>query len=154
MIYSLLKQNIKSCNAKRRGQRGEQWKTRIGLISKKATLHVQHTFLYISLPLFYTTTTWNLRKVPSYTFNGGNVARVLVHFFFHCRPFSPWWPIAFLIFSPPLQNFRVVLLTKNVSFVVYLSVALFALSFAGLSPTFSFSLPFSFSIFQICVHGN
>ena len=32
-------------------------KTTIGLISKKATLHVQHTFLYISLPLFCTTTT-------------------------------------------------------------------------------------------------
>ena len=31
-------------------------KTTIGLISKKATLHVQHTFLYISLPLFCTTT--------------------------------------------------------------------------------------------------
>ena len=28
-----------------------------GVISKKATLHMQHTFLYISLPLFCTTTT-------------------------------------------------------------------------------------------------
>ena len=27
-------------------------KKAVGLISKKATLHVQHTFLYISLPLF------------------------------------------------------------------------------------------------------
>ena len=27
-----------------------------GLINKKATLHVQHNFLYISLPLFCTTT--------------------------------------------------------------------------------------------------
>ena len=33
-------------------------KTTIGLIiSKKAALHVQHTFLYISLPFFCTTTT-------------------------------------------------------------------------------------------------
>ena len=32
-------------------------KTIIGLIIKKVTLHVQHTFLYISLPLFCTTTT-------------------------------------------------------------------------------------------------
>ena len=30
-------------------------KKTIGLITKKATLHVQHTFLYISLPLFCTT---------------------------------------------------------------------------------------------------
>ena len=33
-----------------------------------------------------------------------------------------WWPIAFLILSPPLQNFHVVLQTKNVSFVFYLSL--------------------------------
>ena len=45
-------------------------------------------------------------------------------FFFHCRSFSPWWPLAFLIFSPPLQNFHVVLPTKNVSFVFYLSLLL------------------------------
>ena len=30
------------------GNAGERWKTTIGLISKKATLHVQHTFLYIN----------------------------------------------------------------------------------------------------------
>ena len=40
------------------GNAGERLKTTIGLISKKATLHVQHTFLYISLPLFCTTTMW------------------------------------------------------------------------------------------------
>ena len=71
-------------NAKRRRQ-GERWKkTTMGLISKKATLilHVQHTFLYISLPLFCTNTTWNFQKLLSYTFFGGNVVRVLVHLFF------------------------------------------------------------------------
>ena len=52
-------------------------KTKIGLFSKKATLHVQHTFLYISLPLFCTTT----------TFFGGNVVRVLVHFVFAAAHF-------------------------------------------------------------------
>ena len=36
----------------------------IGLISKKATLHVQHTFfLYISLPLFSTITTWYFQNL-------------------------------------------------------------------------------------------
>ena len=43
-------------------------KTTIGLISKKATLHVQHTFyiLIVPLPLFttVTTTTWNFQKLP------------------------------------------------------------------------------------------
>ena len=44
---------MKSCNVKRRRQR----RRTVKLISKKATLHVQHTFLYISLPSFCTTTT-------------------------------------------------------------------------------------------------
>ena len=49
----------------------------------------------------------------------------LVHyFFFLCRSYSPWWPLAFLSFSPPLQNFYVVLPTKNVSFVLSLALAL------------------------------
>ena len=43
-IYGLLKLNIKSCNAKGEGNENCE-KTTIGLISKKTTLHVQHTFL-------------------------------------------------------------------------------------------------------------
>ena len=53
-----------------------------------------------------------------------------------------WWPLAFLILSPPLQNFHVVLPTKNVFFVFYLSlqisVALFLVEFRW---------PASFSLF-------
>ena len=56
-------------------EKGER--TTMSLISKKATLHVQRTFLYIFLPLFCTTTIWNFQKLPSYTFYGGNVVRVL-----------------------------------------------------------------------------
>ena len=56
-------------------EKGER--TTMGLISKKATLHVQRTFLYIFLPLFCPTTIWNFQKLPSYTFYGGNVVRVL-----------------------------------------------------------------------------
>ena len=29
------------------------------------------------------------------------------NFFFRCRSFSPWWPIAFFIFAPLLSNFHV-----------------------------------------------
>ena len=81
-------------------------------------------------------------------------ACVPVRFFSHCRSFSTCWPLAFLIFSPPVQNFYV-LPTKFVSFAFYLPQSsslslLLLLSFASLSPTFSFSLSFSFSIFQIC----
>ena len=56
-------------------EKGER--TTMGLISKKATLHVQRTLLYIFLPLICTTTIWNFQKLPSYTFYGGNVVRVL-----------------------------------------------------------------------------
>ena len=38
------------------------------LISKKTTLQVQHTFLYISLLLFFTTTSRSFQKIPNYTF--------------------------------------------------------------------------------------
>ena len=83
------------------------------------------------------------------------MVRVLVHLFFTFYLAFDWWPLAFLILSPPLQNFHVVLPTKKIS---PLSLSLcpksvspfFSLSFAGLSPTFSFSLSFSRSIFQIC----
>ena len=57
-------------------------KTTIGLISRKATLHVQHTFFSLFLcRCFARRTTWNFQKLPGYTFFGGNVVRVLVHFF-------------------------------------------------------------------------
>ena len=65
---------------------------------------MQHTFLDISLPLFCTVTTWNFQK----RFYGGNVVRVLVHFFLLALNFSlHLWPLAFLILSPPLQNFAI-----------------------------------------------
>ena len=52
-IYSLFKQNIKSCNAKRRRQRRRTVKTTIGLNSEKAILHVQHTFfVHFFVPLY------------------------------------------------------------------------------------------------------
>ena len=60
-------------------------KTTISLICKKTTLHVHHSFFYISLPLFCTTrktdTTRNFQKLPSYTVYGGNVVLVLFTFF-------------------------------------------------------------------------
>ena len=103
------------------GNAGEWWKTTIGLISKKATLHVQHTFLYISLPLFSTTTTWNFQKL----FYWGNVVRILFHFFFSLPLIFSlhWWPQAFFILSPALQiNFHV-LPTKK-CLLCFLSLAL------------------------------
>ena len=132
-------------------------KTTIGLISKKATLHVQHTFFVhffvvvlhdynVKLP----ETSWLVTRFM------GTCSCPL---FVHCCSFSPRWPVAFLIFSLPLQNCHVVLPKKMyplffISRFSSLSLSVFSLSFSGLSPTFSFSLSLSFSIFQICRHGN
>ena len=63
----------------------------------------------------------------SYNFNGENVVRVLFHFFFTPSLFHlgfDWWPLVFLILSPPLQNFDVVLPSKKCP-LSFLSLALY-----------------------------
>ena len=51
---------------------------------------------------------------------------VFLFTFFLCSSFSPRWPLAFLIFSPPLQNFMLILQQKMPPlFVFYLALALF-----------------------------
>ena len=133
-------------------QRLRTVKTAIGLISKKATFDMQHTFFYISLPLFSMTTTWNFQKLPGYTFYGGNVVRVLVPFFFPLPLILSlnWWPLAFpFSHHRRKQKLYAVLSTKK-CLLCFLFLALdlspfFSLSFAGLPPTFSFSLSFSCS---------
>ena len=103
------------------GNTGDRRKTTIDLISqkKKKTLHVQHTFLYISLPLFCTTTTRNFQKpffmeemsyVFSFTFFTAAhfhltlVAASTSHSVAAATKFSCWLP------------------TTNVSFIFYLSI--------------------------------
>ena len=87
-IYSLLKQNIKLCNSKLWMQR-QRWKTTIGVISKKkkqlcdCSNYFEHFFAF-----FCMATSWNFHKLPSYTFYGGNVVRVLVHIIFSAAHFN------------------------------------------------------------------
>ena len=50
------------------------------------------------------------------------MVRVLVHLFFTFYLAFDWWPLAFLILSPPLQNVHVVLQTKKMSPFFYLSL--------------------------------
>ena len=57
-----------------------------------------------------------------------------------------WRPLAFLILSPRLQSFHVVLPTKKMSHLLF-----FSLSFAGLPPTFSFSQCLSLALYSKCV---
>ena len=99
--------------------------------------HLYFSFLY---RCFCTTSTWNFQKLLSYTFYEGNV-----HFFLLPLIFTlHWWPLAFLILSPPLQNFHLVLLT-NRCLPRWASLACSPLSLF---------LSFSRSIFQICGHDN
>ena len=61
------------------GNAAERGKTTIGLIAEKKQLCTCSTlFLYISLPLFCTTTTLNFQKLLSYTFYGGNVESIFL----------------------------------------------------------------------------
>ena len=76
--------------------------------------------------------------------------------FFHCRSFSPWWPLAFLFFSPLLQNFML-FLQQKVSPLFFLSLAVAVLLVELRWPFLYFlffSVCLSFSIFQICGHDN
>ena len=124
---------------------------------QKATLHVQHTFFCRFLCRCF-----SRLKLLSYTFLWRKCRTCSRSLFFTAANFHitfDWWPLAFLILSPPLQNFHVVLPTKKclLRFFISRSKSLspfFSLSFAGLPPTFSFSLSFSCSIFQICGHDN
>ena len=143
------------------GNAGDRRKTTIGLNSQKkqqqqlSTCSTFFFFFFISLPLSCTTTTQNFQKPFFY---GGNVVRVIVHFFSLPLIFTlHWWPLAFLILSSLLQNFHIGFQQKMSPFFISRSRSLspfFSLSFAGLSPTLSFSLSFSCSMFQICGHDH
>ena len=88
-------------------------KTTIGLISKKATFtRAVNFFVYfIAVDLH----DYNV-KLPetSWLHVLCRKRRTCSCFpFFHCRSFSPWWPLAFLFFSPLLQNFMLFLRQKS-----------------------------------------
>ena len=148
------------------GNAGEWWKRTIGLISKKSNFASCSTlFLYTVFPWrcfarLYMYTTWNFQKLLSYTCFGGNVVRVLVHFFSLPLIFTlHWWPLAFLILSPAATKFARSSSSKKCLLCFFMSRSkslspFFSLGFVGLPHTFSLSLSFSFSIFQICRRDN
>ena len=121
--------------------------------TKKKLLDVQHTFFCTFLCRCFT----RLQRETSRNFLVTRFIEEISYLFlftlfFHCRSFSPWWPLAFLIFSG--AKFSHSSSTKNCLLCFSsLSLAL-SFSFDGLSPPFSFSLSFSFSIFQTFRHDN
>ena len=109
---------MKACNARK------WWKTTIGLISKNNFARAAHFFCTFLCRCFAGLQRETSRNFLVTRFYGGNVVRVPVHFFSLPLIFTLHWsPLAFLILSPSLQNFNVVLPTKKVSFR-FLSLAL------------------------------
>ena len=142
------------------GNAGERWKATIGLISKKCSnfARAAHFFCTIlcrcfarlqretSRNLLVTHFMEEMSYVFSVTFTAAHFHLALVvssisHFvtastkFSCCSSNKKMSPLFFISRSRSLSPF-------------------FSLSFAGLPPTFSFSLSFSCSIFQICGHDN
>ena len=139
------------------GNAGERWKTTIGLISKKGTLHVQHTlFCTFFCRCFARLQRETSRNFLVTSFIDWNVVRFLVHFFLTAAHFH------LALVAPSISHFVTTATklsccssNKKMSPFFFISRSrslspFISLSFAGLPPTFSFCLSFSCSIFQIC----
>ena len=138
---------------------GERWKTTIGLIGKKATLHAQHTcFLHFFTVVLHDynvklpeVTRFSEEMSYMFSFTSFSLSLIFTLGGRYLFPFCHRRYKMFMLFFQP----------KNVSFVFFFfifnsrSLSFFcSLGFPGLPPTFPFSLSFSFSIFQICGHDN
>ena len=114
-------------------------KTTIGLISKKTTLHVQHTFCpflcsCLARPQRETSRNFQVTRFME------EMSYLLLFTFCHSL-ISPWWPLGFLIFSPPLKNVHVVLPTNSsLSSALAFSVAIFLVELCWPVAHFIFSL--------------
>ena len=130
---------------------GERWKTTIGIISKKETLHVQHPFFVHFFAVVLHDYNVKLPETSLLHVFWGKCRTCSPPLFFHCRSFSPCIGAASIShFVTAATKFSCCSSNKKKK---YLLCFFFSLSFAGLPPTFSFSLSFS-SIFQICGHDN
>ena len=141
----------------REGNAEERWKTTIGLISKKKrnfarAAHFFCTFLCHCFARLQRETSRNFlvarfMEEMSYVFS-------LTFFLLPLIIILHWWPLPFLILSPQLQNFHVVLPTKKRLLRFFLSRSrslspFLSLSFAGLQPDFHF-----FSVFLLLYIPN
>ena len=153
-IYSLLKQNIKWCNAKRRRQRRRTAKNKQtnkqtkGLISQKKNNFARETHFFWT---FLCRCFIRLQRETCRNFYVFSIT------FFHCRSLL-WWPQHFSFCHRRYKIFMLFFQQKmSPLFFISRSRSLspfFSLSFAGLPPTLSFALSFSCATFQICGHNN
>ena len=118
----------------------------IDLISKKTNCTCTTLFLLISKKQICTCSTLFCLSlaVVLHDYNGRNFRMCLPNilfpmfmfaFIFHCRSFSPCWPLAFLIFSPPLW------ISQSMFFFLRNS-----------SPLYSITRFSSFSVINVNVH--
>ena len=94
------------------GNAGERWKTTIGLIRKKQLFTCSPLFLYISLPLFCTTTTWNFQKLAGYVL-WRKCRTCSCSFFFSLPLIFTLVTARISYFSTAATNFHAVLPTKK-----------------------------------------
>ena len=145
------------------GNAEERWKTIIYQISKKSNFaraaHLFCTFLCRCFCTWQRETSRNFFN--SCTFYGGNVVRVLVHFFFIAAHFHLALVAAsFSYFVTAATKCSCCSSNKKKCFLRFFSLAVDLCRpfshWASLacSLTFSFSLSFSCSIFQICRHAG
>ena len=130
---------------------------------------MQHTLLYISLPLFCTTTlllcktkTWNVLVTHYFLCRNCRICspKILLLVFLFAFIFSlpliftfvavPCWPLAFLIFLPPLWNFHVFLPTKFASCVLITRSSSFSVITLN-RPCFNFMRYFCFIFLLVWV---
>ena len=86
-------------------------KKSVGLMRKKKQLCTSST-LFCAFLFFVVLHDYNVKHLiyTSYVGNVVNAPRMFflllfLFAFFHCRSFSPGWPLAFLILSPPIFMF-------------------------------------------------
>ena len=81
----------------------ENSKKSVGLISKKTTLHVQHTFyVHFFACCFARLERETSRNFLVTRFKEEALYVFLFTFFAAIKQFSPWWLLAFLLFLPLL----------------------------------------------------
>ena len=143
------------------GNAGDRRKTTIGLNSQKKQQQQQlstcSTLFFFSFPCRCLARLQ--RKTSRNRFFMGEMSYELSFTFFHCRSFSPYigGRQHFSFCRPCCKIFILASNKKCLLFFISRSRSLspfFSLSFAGLSPTLSFSLSFSCSMFQICGHDH
>ena len=143
------------------GNAAERWKTTIGLIAKKnkfaGAAHFFCTFLCRCFARLHRETSRNF-LVTSFM---GEILHTC-----SCSLFSTAAHFHFALVAASISHFVTAATkfsccssNKKMSPLFFISRSrslspFFSLSFAGLPPTFSFSLSFSCSIFQICGHDN